>query len=455
MLNRFSILIILRVGLIVVNAIALGWIFGDRQLLINQVVLALVLIVQVAGLIHRVNHTNRELSRLFLAIRHSDFSSSFNRQNSLGKSFRELHESLDEIIRAYRDVKIEREIQYQFLQMLVDNIQVGIISLQGGNVELINRAAESILDVEGVRNWKLICQFAPAFAQEVEQIRPQGRKLVEVTTGSGTRVIALDVKTALTLDKQYTLITLQDFNAEIEQKEVEAWHKLIRILTHEIMNSVTPIASLSETLQGMLTDRDGRQKASDSLLPETIGDIRFSLGTIQNRSEGLLQFVNNYRKLARVPRPVRERVDAGEFLAGIETLMRAELERKAINFNVVLPGETLLLDMDPTLMQQVLINLITNSIHAVEDSAVKTIVIRVVVVNEHRAAFEITDTGKGIPSKEVKEIFVPFFSTKKGGSGIGLSLSKQIVILHGGSIRVQSVPGEGTMFQVELNRCHR
>jgi len=446
--RRYAFLVIIRVLLLVATIFLLSWIFGDGRLFFNQIILSLIITVQVAELIRFVNHTNRELSRFFLAIKHRDFSITF-KQAPLSRSFQDLQLGMAEIIDAYRQVKIEKEAQFHFLQMLVNQIQVGIISLSNDDIVLINPTAERLLHINGLKNWKLIQHLNPGFAQEFALIGDNGRKLIETKIDQETKVLAVEVTTRSILDKPNKLITLQDINSEIEQKEIEAWHKLIRILTHEIMNSITPISSLTETMQSLLMDKDGKQKSMQDIHDETISDIRFSLGTIQNRSDGLLHFVENYRKLTRVPKPVTELVNVNMFLVAIEKLMKETLQRQEINLVVSVEDKALTGTFDPSLMEQVIINLITNSTHALENLNHKTIRVKA-HRHENHLIFEVTDNGKGIAEKELKEIFIPFFSTKKEGSGIGLSLSKQIISQHGGSIKVTSIPEKGTSFYIQL-----
>jgi nitrogen fixation/metabolism regulation signal transduction histidine kinase len=349
-------------------------------------------------------------------------------------------------------VKIEKEAQYHFLQMLVNQIHIGIISLAQDEIVLINPHAEKLLGIDGIKNWKLVQQLNPTLAKEFEQIGQSGRKLVEVRVQGEVKILSVDVSTSNILGKTYQLITMQDVNSEIEQKEIEAWHKLIRILTHEIMNSVTPVSSLTETMLGMLTTREGQQKSKEDLTDETISDIRFSLSTIQKRSEGLLQFVEDYRKLTRVPKPVRENVNVKNYLDDIENLMREQMKRHGITLLISVEDQNLITPFDPHLMEQVIINLLTNSIHALEGQSTKKIMLKAYMRDATTTVIEVSDTGKGIPDKALKEIFIPFFSTKKDGSGIGLSLSKQIVSSHGGSIKVSSTPLEGTSFFIYLKK---
>lgn len=448
--ERFTWWVVFRVVLLTGAIGVLAWIWGDDRLFFTQLILVLCIVGIVAELVRFVNASNREVARFLFALRHSDLSITF-KQPSLGSSFLLLHRQMIELADSYKNVKIEKEAQYQLLQALVDRISVGIILLAEDNITLINATAQQLLNVGVSQDWKLIRQRNPVFADELSTLGEQGRKLIEIPYGAQSRMVSTDVTTMLILGKSSRLITLQDINAEIEQKELEAWHKLIRILTHEIMNSITPIASLTETMQGMLTNGDGTRKTSSVLTDEIVSDILFSLNTIHVRSEGLLQFVENYRKLTRVPKPRPEAIDLGQFTASIQRLMAETAQRSGVSLTVDHTATDVHPALDASLMQQVLINLITNAIHATEGRPVRTIALHS-FVRDKSVVFEVRDTGKGIPRSLLREIFVPFYSTRQDGSGIGLSLSKQIVASHGGTLSVESTPDAGTTFTVSIPR---
>lgn len=445
---RFSLKLLARIFFLLTTLCTFAYIFGDERLIFNHVILLLIIIGQVVELNWFVHQTNRELTRLFEAIRHQDFSITFRHLAKQGKSFQTLQHSLNDIIHAYHHVKIEKEAQYQFLHLLVNQLHVGIISLENrDHITLMNPMAENLLDVKGIKYWKHIAQHCPAFVRGVAQLGEQGRTLMELQTRKDARVLSLDVCTVIVMDQAVKLITFQDIDAEVAQKEIEAWHKLTRILTHEIMNSVTPIASLTETIQSMLTQPDGIQKTPDALHEETITDIRFSLHTIYKRSNSLLNFVDTYRQFKRVPKPVLAPVTLPVLLEQVAQLLSPTLRAQGIQLTVEnIPHATMAM-LDQTQIEQVLINLITNSIHALAGCADPTINLRVYTTALH-LVMAITDNGKGIPEKELNDIFIPFFSTKKEGSGIGLSLSKQIVSLHGGLMKVRSQVGTGTTVEM-------
>lgn len=443
--KKFYFQIVLRVMLILANTIGIGIIFGDNRLFFNQIILALILIGQVLELIRFVNHTNRELTKFLLAIKYSDFSINFQKTNQ-GKSFSQLYQAFTEIIQAYKETKIEKEAQFQYLREVVSHINVGIISLENDeDIVLMNRPAEMILGIEGVRNWQIFKEKKPEFGQAVEYLG-KGRTLIELTSNGDTKTLSVDISSILLLGKNYKLITFQDIKGEIEQKEIEAWHKLIRILTHEIMNSVTPISSLTETMQMML-EKNGEPRPLSDIDQETINDIRFSLGTIQKRSEGMMDFIDDYRKLTRVPKPKPEATKVKELFDRIRVLMQQALNKNGVE--LMTETDDTVIDMDSQLIEQVLINMVTNSIHALAGVNQPEIILAC-EVSDGAKAIIIQDNGQGIPEKELKEIFVPFFTTKQHGSGIGLSLSKQIIAAHGGTIKVTSKPGEGTTFKMRF-----
>ncbi|UII20136.1 sensor histidine kinase [Fulvivirga ligni] len=437
--KTFSFKVIIRLILLLVVMVAFAKIFGDKRLFFNHIILACVLIIQIFELLRFLNQTNKELAKFILSIKHQDFSASFNRSPAT-HSFQQLNHAFNEIILSFKDTKMEKEGQYHYLQTVVSHINVGILSLENDtSITLMNKTAEDLLQATGIKNWKILKEKHPEFVREIDQMHISGRKLISLE-GENNRTLSVEVNTMQLLDKTYKLITFQDIKNEIEQTEIEAWHKLIRILTHEIMNSATPISSLTETMLGMLTS-DGEQKKLEDIDEETIGDLRFSLNTIQKRSDGMLSFIDDYRKLTKVSNPRLEEVHIQELFQDIHLLMKKQMEDNHIALHISCEVSTI--NLDRHLMEQVLINLITNSKHALE--GIENAEIHLTAQYKMgKACIEVTDNGSGIPKVELSQIFVPFYSTKKQGSGIGLSLSKQIMHLHGGYIKVASEEGRGT-----------
>jgi two-component system, NtrC family, nitrogen regulation sensor histidine kinase NtrY len=441
--KKFSFKIVVRIAFILANIFAISFILGDDRLFFNQIILFVLLILQIAELLRFVKQTNRELSKFLLAIKHQDFSINFQ-HTRLGSSFNELNNAFSEIIEMYKKNKIDQEAQFQYLRMVVSHVNIGIISIEEGvDITLMNKSAEEILDIKGIRTWQILNDKCPLFTKEVDLLGSEGRKLIELKQNGDSKTLSVAISSMVMLDKSFKLITIQDIKNEIEQKEIEAWHKLIRILTHEIMNSATPISSLSETMQMML-EKDGEQIPYDQITNETVNDLLFSLKTIRKRSNGMLDFIDDYRKLTRVPAPVKEDTNIARLLKEVEVLAKPDLLKKGITLSVK-SEEGIYRQLDPRLIQQVLLNMIKNAEHAL--SAIDNALIEMTAIKENgKLIIEVRDNGHGIPEKEINEIFIPFYTTKKTGSGIGLSLSKQIMHLHGGQIKANSEVGKGTSF---------
>ena len=426
-----------------VTLIALAFIFARTDLFFNQIILLGVVVIQVAELIRFVTFTNRELSRLLLAIRYSDFSISFKGKKH-GKSFKELQDAFVEIVEAFKKVSVEKEAQYKFLQVIVENIKVGMIAIKEDyEVELMNKQAEELLGIDKPNYLKQLDALRPDFIAEVNHMLDNDRSLIELDDKGKKLQISMQVNRLKILNLRYTLITFQNIKSEIETKEIEAWHKLIRILTHEIMNSVTPITSMSETML-MLLEENKQPKRIDELDEETLEDIRFSLKTIQKRSDGLLHFVEDYRKLTKIKSLDPETVSAKDLISSIEKLLKSNLDKEGIQLSTKIEAG-LNIRMDRKLIEQVLINLITNAKHAVEKADQPKIMINAYSDFRHKY-ISITDNGIGVELSKQEQIFIPFFSTKEKGSGIGLSLSKQIMKKHNGDLILSSQPGEGATF---------
>jgi two-component system, NtrC family, nitrogen regulation sensor histidine kinase NtrY len=253
------------------------------------------------------------------------------------------------------------------------------------------------------------------------------------------------------LGEKVKLASIQNIQRELEDKEMEAWQNLIKVLTHEIMNSVTPIASLSasasDEISGYVEDTASEEI---TLLKEELLDIRQCLQTISRRSDGLIHFVNDFRNLTRIPVPEMNLLNVGDLLKEIQTLLREQLAQQHIDFRLVLPKSSLLLTADRSMLEQVLINLIKNAMEAVQEKEQRQVVVRANLDERSRVCIEVQDNGEGMTPEATTKIFIPFFTTKQSGSGIGLSLSRQIMRLHKGSISVQSELHKGTTFMLRF-----
>ncbi len=447
-LKRFSLVVTTRVLLLLATTVGFGMIAGRADLFFNQLILGILILLQTVGLVRYVRRTNYELAKFLLAIRHADYTVHFGPEKD--NSFGELHHAFREIQTTYRQMNAEREAQYQYLKLLVSHLNVGIISLRGDDdIVLISPPALELLRIDTYHHWHNLARKHPRLVQAIDALRDGERQLLELRVGEVTKRLSVQVRSAVLLREPYRIITLQDIEQEINQSEVEAYHKLIRILTHEIMNSITPITSLSETLLGMLHDEDGQLRPWESLGEGYRKELAPALRTIGRRSDGLLHFVEDYRKLTKLPALRPERVPVNEMLTAVGHLMRAELHAQGIAWHQSVQPSDLTLWGDVRLIEQVLINLVTNSGQALEATSDPQITVRA-FAHDKRTVVEVVDNGAGVPPDKLDQIFVPFFSTKAQGSGIGLSLSRHIMTLHRGSIHLHSEPGGQTVVSLSF-----
>ncbi|WP_417612479.1 sensor histidine kinase [Owenweeksia hongkongensis] len=448
--KRFALLISLRILLIAANVLLSAWLLFDHHLLFTQILLALLLIAQIAELIYFASKVNRELKRFFDALNYNDFSVSFNNK-SLGGSFRELDESFVNIIEKVKTSKAQRESQSELLKLALDHLRLGIIIVDHhGGIMLINQAAQSMLSIPHFHSWEMLQKKKPAFSQALGDFKFEGRKLIELDSGQGIREYYLDLDHISLMGTNYRLISFNDLKNEIEQKEIDAWHKLIRILAHEVMNSVTPVTSLSETIKDLLTDESGKPLTRDQISTETIDDIILALNTIIRRSRGMLNFVDEYRKLTKLPAPNFEVFSVEELFDTVIHLMQGQANKKKVSLKKDLLNNRLALRADKKMVEQVLINLIGNALYAMEVGKGDEIILSA-KMESTAIVITVKDNGPGIKEDILHSIFIPFFSTRKNGSGIGLTLSKNIMQLHKGRIHVQSKENEGAVFELSFS----
>lgn len=446
---KFVMYTIIRVLIILVLCVVFGFIFAKSDLFFSQIIIFSLIIILSFELIRFVTKTNKDLKKLLASIRHHDFSASFSNQN-LGKSYEDLSEIFTEIIKSFRNVKIEKEAQLQLLHVIIDQINVGIVAVRDHHkIVFINKKAEEILSIPGLKTWNIDFPLINKINDEVKAMKSHGKKLLEVQIGDEIKQLAFHVNKTIYMEDDLLIMTFHDIRSEIEQKEIEAWYKLIRILTHEVMNSITPLSSLTETMLMLLQDKEGQVKDASQISNEEITDITNSLKTIQARSEGIMEFVDAYRRLTNIPHPEFDELSIKDLLSNVENLFKGELDQRSIAFTTWQQNEQLYISADKHLMEQVMINLISNSIYALENTENPSIDIKA-LVRKSQIIIEVKDNGKGIDPDKIDKVFIPFFSTRESGSGIGLSLSKQIIYLHHGRIKVKSTPGKGATFRIEI-----
>ena len=365
--------------------------------------------------------------------------------------FEGLADSAQKIILAIASARIEKETQYQYLQTMLEHIHTAVLTLDENNEpELINPLALNILGLYNTRkpSWSDIEKKAPGFTKAVISMGDSGREMIRLSnTPTGKQLLVL-VNSVKIGGAPVRIITFQDIEPEIEQKEMESWQTISRIMAHEIMNSLTPLSSLTET-GIMLLEKEGRPRDVAEVSQKTIENLYTALKTISGRNRALTEFIGSYRQLSRLPLPEKEELLVADLLAELRELYEIPCKAKGIVCSFSSGPSKLRVSADEAQIKQVLINLVKNATEALEDveSPVMEISVRRIL---HQLAIEIYNNGPAIAPDILEKIFVPFYSTKAEGSGIGLSLSRQIISNHGGQIAVESEKDKGTTFRVFL-----
>jgi two-component system nitrogen regulation sensor histidine kinase NtrY len=444
--KQFRINCITRVGLLGLTIFGFFYILFQTALYAALFIVGVLIVYQIYTLIHYVEKTNRDLTRFFTSIRYSDFSQTF-KDDGLGSSFDGLRKAFTEVMNVFRKTRTEKEEHYRYLQTVVQHIGIGLIAYQpSGDVELINTAAKRLLGIPSLKNIRSLEPYSKLLVETLFNIKPKDRALIKVEDQNELLHLALYATEFKMRGQDFSLVSIQNIHSELEEREIEAWQKIIRVLTHEIMNSITPISSLASTINEMIKESYQMRTAKEKIDSESLTDIHDAAQIIQKRSQGLLHFVDAYRNLTLIQKPNFQLFPVKELFSRVEKLMQANIKKKAIRLRIDVDPQTLELTADPELIEQVLINLLLNALHAVGGRKKAKIDLNAHLDGRGRICIQVKDNGPGIAAENLEKIFIPFFSTKEGGSGIGLSLSRQIMRLHRGSITVHSETQNGSVF---------
>jgi len=400
--------------------------------------LALLPIWQTWSLLNYVQRTNRQLTQFFDTLEAAAFSDRLPSHFD-NSGFRELSLILNRIIASLADNRAEKEQQLRFFQSVIQKMGVGLIAVRtDGVIEFMNRSARRMLKVPPVDHTRQLDQIIPGLADRLNAVESGQRKWISVND-DGRKVQLAIFAQQIHMPQQggYKLLTLQNLQAELEDRESDAWKDLIRVLSHEIMNSMTPISSLANTALNLIP-----KKSQD--LTEYHSDLIEALKTIRRRSQGLMQFVNNYRRFATIPVPRRQPFPIEGLFERLRALIQNQLTERSIVFESRIEPANLKIFIDPSLMEQVFLNILTNSMDALDKTSAPKI--RLTASADHRArvSIHVSDNGRGMDDAILDKIFIPFFTTKTHGSGVGLSISRQIMRQHGGTLQVQSAIEQGT-----------
>ena len=442
--KNFYTRIIIRSCFLAFTALLAGWLFFDQKVFLLGGFLLLIFVIQVLELIQFLNRTNQKIAFFFDAVRNDDSTLNFP-ENTGNKSLSELNASLNKVNELIKNIKFELQEQEQYFKTILEYVSIGIITYnEKGSISLSNTAARELLNREHLTHINQLMQVDKKLFTAIKELNPGDRRLVSFNSKQG--VVQLSLKSTLfkTAQDNFQLVAIQDIKSELETRELESWIKLIRVLTHEIMNTVAPITSLSQTILSYFKNLDGKVP-DEKIIRNTIKGLE----VINERGTGLISFVDTYRKLTRLPQPDKKPISLGELFESIITLINYEPKNKQVKIEREVVPADLEIVADKKQVTQVLINLLKNALEALSNTENGTIILKGEINENGRAQISVTDNGPGISEDLMDKIFVPFFTTKESGSGVGLSLSRQIMQLHGGSLKVDSKP-QNTSFTINF-----
>ena len=415
--------------MLVMSVLLLTWTINSTDLIAVPFVVAFFVLLQTVALLRHVESHVDTLEDFFAAVNYDDFTRRFVEEDIDA----ELKEAFNRVLSQFQDARADREVQAGYLETVVRHVPVPFIAAKSnGSLTLVNNPARRLTGLSTLGHIDQLAELDPDLPDMMRAIAPGSQKLLQTRlrgVPSELRVSVSQIRMGGDVDRLYSI---ENLSGELTAREASAWRNLIRVLTHEIMNTLTPVTSLAQTTVQLLEN------------PDSTDDVRQAVETIARRSEGLMGFVSRYRELLKVPQPAPEVVSVSEALGAIETLMAGELD--GLQIVVAVAPVTLDVNADPVLLDQVLVNLARNALDAMKDSSSPRLELRG-ELSFGRVLISVKDNGPGIDADSIEEIFVPFFTTKRDGSGIGLSLSRQIMTSHGGEIAVDS-DSDGTIVRL-------
>ena len=415
--------------------------------IIYMVLACPLLVYELIDMIRFQKKAQDEVSQLVESIHYRDFSRHFDVRKA-PTELKPLRKGFNEINSTFKLISRERETQYHYLQKILEIVDTGILSyeLETGETGWINEAFKRIIGIPYVKTISSLEKREEILYKELINIKPGESKVITITRNQQLIKVLITASLMRSDDKVYKLIAFQNVSEALDETESKAWQKLLSVMTHEIMNSVAPISSLADTLKNRLQSPE----IVNSSMSGQLEDLELGIDTIKRRSDGLLKFTESYRNLNKITKLDLKKIMVRDLFENLSSLMHPSLEKKHIELEIVLRDPALSIEADINLLEQVMINLLVNAIEAVKDKDHPRITLSAETQQNNRTVVRVADNGSGIPTELLDKIFIPFFSTRKTGSGIGLSLCKQIMLLHKGNIQVQSAEGVGSAFLLQF-----
>jgi two-component system, NtrC family, nitrogen regulation sensor histidine kinase NtrY len=445
--QNFAFNIAVRIVLITIITAACTYVLLTKKMLFAPLVMLLLIAGLSINLFRYIRNTTKYLSHLLSSLKENAYSDALSAQNITSETAG-LGTILHEVSQEFSRVSLERELHFQYLQTIIENINVGILIFEpNGALQLANSYAKNVLHAAHIRELNHLKAVDEKLYHALSGMSAGDRQVLRLYFRDQPVQLSIQLKEIVQRNLTLRIFLMQNISAELDAKEMEAWQKLTQVLTHEIMNSVTPISSLTDAIHGIITS-EGHPKKLDELDDDNLQDIQHSITTISSRSKSLMKFVNAYKEFSKTPEVKPELVDVVQLTQKVIDLFGADLQTNRIKLHFLPQRKVMEAKADRVLLEQVIINLLKNAIEAVSHDGEGTISLQ--IRRNAKLHISLSDNGPGIPPEILEKIFIPFFTTKQKGSGIGLSLSRQILRLHNGNLWVSSTIGEGSVFTIEL-----
>ncbi|NVO11155.1 MAG: GHKL domain-containing protein [Bacteroidales bacterium] len=445
-LNSYRIGLIIRIVGLLIVMLTFSFLVTQSNWFFSSIIIGLTLIILVIEFFRYSFRYKNDIENLIQSFEENNYQSNIRVTKHRSK-YKEVEKAFERIQNVVQKVRLEREVQFNFLKILIENVPSGIITLNSENKILnVNQSAKTILSISDSFQWSTLENRYPLFANQIKSNNPVNNELINLNESKDTIQLSYSISTIKLQNDLIKIISFQNIKTVLDQSEMQAWNNLIRTMTHEIMNSVTPIISLAESgLQILSNDRNSENPLK--FTEKNLDHLNKSFSSIYNKSLWLKEFVENYRKLIRIPQPTLKDINLADIINSCvqnfsEIFKKENIEVKN-NLNNVIAN------IDPNLIEQVINNILKNSIDALKKRSNKRIEI-IIEENNNRPLIKFIDNGEGIKPENCSKIFIPFFTTKETGSGIGLSLSRQIMRLHEGTLTFESNPGVKTVFTLQF-----
>ncbi len=448
--NNFRVNVLVRVLILTALCLVLVWGWLNTDWLATPALCLGLIAASAVELIYYVERTSREFTSFLSFVAHHDYSTPIPMPHK-GRVFSELQAAYRFLTEEFRRLNLQKAANLQYLEAVVEHVSIALCCLdENGYVTMMNKPARQLFGLPYLNSWHTFGRIDERLPEILQKLGDGERTLLGIAREDDNLQLLLYATTFELVGQRYKLVSFQNIRHELDRQETDSWQKLIRVLTHEIMNSVTPIISLSGLVRETMVDESTTPPTARALLPHQQNDMLRSVTAIHTRSRGLMDFVRAYRSFARLPEPVFGHIEIRSLLERVRVLMSQDLDTHGITLELQANDDGLSVGVDAGQIEQVLINLIRNAIEALTGASEPRILLRATRNAQNEILVQVIDNGAGIPAEHLDSIFIPFFTTKRNGTGVGLSVSRQIVQLNRGLISVRSVPGEGCIFTLKF-----